>query len=228
MKRILTTALSALLAISVYAADTNSAPVIEVTGTATINIVPDRITIEIGLEEYFRPSAADSVRVPLATIEKSVREVLGNAGVAESDITVSDFGNYRDRNVSSGFLMAERLSAILTDFSQLDKIGASLPDRGITSMQIVRLDNRDMESFNRQGLKAGLDAARAKAEFIADNENVRIMQLWEVVENGPAYYETPSFSNVAFDGGAGMDNMRRITRRYSVRARYLFSLDNNK
>ena len=28
-------------------------PVIEVTGSATMNIIPDRITIEIGMEEYY-------------------------------------------------------------------------------------------------------------------------------------------------------------------------------
>lgn len=50
--------------------------------------------------------------------------------------------------------------------------------------------------------------------------------IQEIVENGPNYYETPSFSNVAFDSGAGMENMRRIVRRYSVRVRYSFEKKN--
>lgn len=51
-------------------AETPVQPAIEVTGSATLNIVPDRITVEIGMEEYYDHRAAgDSVLVPLADIE---------------------------------------------------------------------------------------------------------------------------------------------------------------
>lgn len=33
----------------------------------------------------------------------------------------------------------------------------------------------------------------------------------------------PAFSNVAFDGGSGMENMRRIVRRYGVKVKYMFN-----
>ncbi len=36
-----------------YAQNSNPA-FIEVTGSATLNIIPDRISIEIGMEEYYR------------------------------------------------------------------------------------------------------------------------------------------------------------------------------
>ena len=73
-----------------------------------------------------------------------------------------------------------------------------------------------------EGLKSALEAARSKAEFIAKEEGLSITSPLEIVENGPNYYETPSFSNVAYDSGSGMENMRRIVRRYSIKARYLF------
>ena len=60
--------------------------------------------------------------------------------------------------------------------------------------------------------------------FIAANEGLTIEMPCEIVENGPNYYDTPSYSNVAFDGGAGMENMRRIVRRYSVKVRYHYTL----
>ncbi len=195
--------------------------IIEVTGTASLNIVPDRITVEIGIEEYFRAASGDSVKVKIADIERKVRAALAEVGVSE--VTVSDMGNYRNRSVSDKFLMAKTLSTVLTDLSQLNKIASRLPSQGISSFQISGLDNSDMESYNRQGLKAALDAAREKALFIADNENVKLVMPLEIVETGPNYYETPRFSNVAFDSGAGMDHMRRISRRYSVKVRYLFT-----
>lgn len=218
------TAIAAIAAATPAAAQTVPVPgTIEVTGSATVNIVPDRITIEIGMEEYYRHSpSGDSVMVKLPKIEKGVRSALKDAGVPDSLIIVSDVGNYRDRAMSAAFLMARRLSATLSDFSQIDRIAAGLDRDGITSFTITRTDNSDMERYNREGLKAALDAARAKAAFIAENEGLTLGEPYEIVENGPVYYGTPAFSNVAYDTGAGMDNMRRIVRRYSVKARYLF------
>ena len=204
------------------AAEAQTEPSIEVTGTATVYIVPDRITVEIGMEEYFKPGFIDSTKVKIADIERDVRKVLKKAGVKESSVTVTDMGNYRDRAMSTKFLMAKRISAVVSDFDELDKIAANLPERGVTSFQITKLDNTDMEKYNREGLKSALEAARSKAEFIAKEEGLSITSPLEIVENGSNYYETPSFSNVAYDSGSGMENMRRIVRRYSVKARYLF------
>lgn len=205
------------------AAQTEQSPTIEVTGSATVNIVPDRITIEIGMEEYYDPvSGGDSVIVKLADIEKKVRAALHGAGIADKDIVMTDMGNYRDREMKNGFLMAKKLSATVDDFSKIDRIADTMGRKGISSFNITRIDNTEMERYNRQGLKAALDAARDKAQFIAETEGVKLSFPLEIVENGPNYYDTPTFSNVAFDSGAGMENMRRIVRRYSVKVRYYF------
>lgn len=204
-------------------------PVIEVSGTASISIIPDRITIEIGMEEYYkRLSGGDSVVVKLSEIEQHLRKVLAEANVADSMIILSDIGNYSYRSVSQHFLMAKRIHVVLTGFGQLEAISGKMGMEGINSFRIASLDNSDMAEYNRQGLKAALDAARAKAEFIARNENLKIRMPYEIVENGPSYYDTPApmlkASNVMYDGmeyGGGMESMRRIMRRYSVRVRYL-------
>lgn len=205
-------------------AQTIKSPTIEVTGSATINIVPDRITIEVGMEEYYKVKVfGDSSIVRLSDIEKNVRTAFAMAGVPDNQIVVSDIGNYRNRDVSANFLMAKRLSATVTNFSQIENIYDRLDRRGITSFNITRIENSDMERYNREGLKAALDAARDKAEYIAENEGLTITMPYEIVENGPNYYESPSFSNVAFDSGSGMENLRRIVRRYSVKVSYMFS-----
>ncbi|HBI58397.1 MAG: SIMPL domain-containing protein [Duncaniella sp.] len=198
---------------------------IEVTGSATVNIVPDRITVEVGMEEYYETGRnGDSLLVKLHQIEKDVRHVFGTAGVEDSRIVVADMGNYRNREVSSDFLMAKTLSANVSDWSQIELIAEKLSRKGITRFNIAKIDNPEIEKYNRQGLKAALDAAREKAVFIAANEGLTIEMPCEIVENGPNYYDTPSYSNVAFDGGAGMENMRRIVRRYSVKVRYHYTL----
>lgn len=217
--------LMAMLLLSVIAGHAEGAdtPVIEVTGSATMNIIPDRITIEIGMEEYYKHKASgDSTIVKLSDIEKDVRKTLREAGVPDSMIVVSELGNYRNRDMSSTFLMAKRLSSTVSDFDQIERISDRLDRKGIVCFNITKIDNSDMGQYNRQGLKAALDAARQKAEFIAENEGLKLLMPYEIVEttNEPSMYS--AFSNVAYDGGSGMENMRRIVRRYSVKVRYLF------
>lgn len=217
--------LLAMLLLSVIAGHAEGAdtPVIEVTGSATMNIIPDRITIEIGMEEYYKHKASgDSTIVKLYDIEKDVRKTLREAGVPDSMIVVSELGNYRNRDMSSTFLMAKRLSATVSDFNQIERISDRLDRKGIVCFNITKIDNSDMEQYNRQGLKAALDAARQKAEFIAENEGLKLLMPYEIVEttNEPSMYS--AFSNVAYDGGSGMENMRRIARLYSVKVCYLF------
>lgn len=215
----------AMLLLSVIAGHAEGAdtPVIEVTGSATMNIIPDRITIEIGMEEYYKHKASgDSTIVKLSDIEKDIRKTLVEAGVPDSLIVVSDLGNYRNRDMSSTFLMAKRLSATVYDFNQIERISDRLDRKGIVCFNITKIDNSDMGQYNRQGLKAALVAARQKAEFIAENEGLKLLMPYEIVEttNEPSMYS--AFSNVAYDGGSGMENMRRIVRRYSVKVCYLF------
>ena len=217
--------LLAMFLLSVIAGHAEGAdtPVIEVTGSATMNIIPDRITIEIGMEEYYKHKASgDSTIVKLYDIEKDVRKTLREAGVPDSMIVVSELGNYRNRDMSSTFLMAKRLSATVSDFDQIERISDRLDRKGIVCFNITKIDNSDMGQYNRQGLKAALDAARQKAEFIAENEGLKLLMPYEIVEttNEPSMYS--AFSNVAYDGGSGMENMRRIVRRYSVKVCYLF------
>lgn len=208
--------------ISVFSARAqNSVPTIEVTGSATLNIVPDRITIEIGIEEYFKQSLIDSTKVKLSSIEKEIRKAVKKSGINENSITVADLGNYRDRSMSNKFLMAQRLSLVLTDFNQLETLASELPAQGVTSFRITNLDNSDMMTYNRKGLKAALEAAKEKAGFIAEIDGLTTPVPWEIVENFTDNYGPSPISNVAYTMGDGMENMRCIIRRYSVRVKYI-------
>lgn len=224
MKKMFISLTALLMSVIVADAQNNTPNMIEVTGSATLNIIPDRISIEIGMEEYFKQKTfGDSTIVKLADIEKRIRKTLRDAGVPDSLIIVSDLGNYRDRDISATFLMAKRLSATVSDFSQIEYISDRLDRNGITAFNITKTDYSDMARYNREGLKSALDAARQKAEFIAENEGLQIIAPYEIIETtgDPSGYST--FSNVAYSGGSGMENLRRIVRRYSVKVRFIFS-----
>ena len=66
--------------------------------------------------------------------------------------------------MSSTFLMAKRLSATVSDFNQIERISDRLDRKGICGASISRKSTTpDMEQYNRQGLKAALDAAPAES-----------------------------------------------------------------
>lgn len=225
MKKIASIIILLLLGVTGLMAQTGTTPpYIEVSGSATINIVPDRITVEIGMEEYYKQRMfGDSILIKLGDIEKSVRRTLNQAGVPDSQIFVSDMGNHRNRDIATTFLMAKRLAAIVNDFSQIEAISRNLDRNGMTSFNIVKTDNSQMEKYNREGLKAALDAARLKAQFIAENEGLQLSLPYEIIETTNELCAYSTVSNVAYDGGSGMENMRRIPRRYSVKVRYRFN-----
>ena len=124
MKRNLLSLIILLLAGMPFSLKAQSTCTVEVTGTATQNILPDRVTIEIGLEEYYKSKMlfGDSTVVKLSDIEKDVIKTLVKGGVSESDISVSDVGNYLNQNKSSNFLMAEQLRVTVSNMTQLRKI----------------------------------------------------------------------------------------------------------
>lgn len=211
--------------LAVYAQESAT---IELTGSATISIVPDRITIEIGIEEYLQSSAnGDSTVVTLQDIEKRIRHILTSSGVPNSDINLSDMGNSRNKRVDSPFLMAERISAIVTDVRQLKQIAGQLSDKGVTSFRITDMDNSNMATFNRQGLKAALNAAREKADAIAADCGTKVSLIWKIIETSPEYQSFNPISNVAYKGGNGLEGIASIERRYSVRVTFLMFTNNS-
>lgn len=194
---------------------------VEVSGTATLDIVPDRITVEIGMQEYYRHgNRGDSTLVTLNHIEKEVRRVLSGESIPDSAVTLADVGNSLDPARSKSLLMAKRLSVVLHSFDRLESLASAISLPGVNSFSLARIDNSRMADYNRRGLKAALDAAKNKAAFIAADAGLILTLPVEIVENGPGYYESPSFSNVSLQYDGAMDSMRRIVRRYSVRVKY--------
>lgn len=211
---------------------------IEVNGSSSVSITPDVLYVEIGMREYYKPLAdGDSVRVTIGEIEKRVNKSLEKAGVKMDDVTITDYGNYHYPWISKAFLMSKTISAKLTSMDQLVELAEHMNIKGVISFRISKTDASDMEKYNRQGLKAALDKAREKAEFIAKNEGLELIMPIDIVEDGPIYYEEAMVTNVMLNGvaedaaadmgaprmmakGATMDSMKKIVRRYNVRVIY--------
>ena len=139
---------------------------IEVTGTSEVEIIPDEIHFVIGIKEYFEEEF-DGVSKPeeyrtkvrIEDIESRMREALHSIGITDSDIRTQDVGDYwRERGLD--FLIGKNLDITLHDFTMIDKIISVIDTKGVSSMRIGEMSNKDILKYHEQGKKDALLAAR--------------------------------------------------------------------
>ena len=223
--RLLTLAIS-LLAILSSQAQTNER-YIEVTGTAEVEIVPDRIHYLIEIREYFEEefdgkSKPEEYRtkVPLSEIEQGLREALDKAGIPRNAIRTQEIGDYW-RQQGQDFLVSKRFDITLTDFHQINEIVKRIDTKGIHTMRIGELENQDMLAYHKKGKIEALKAAQQKATYLVEALGKRLGDVIRVVEKDSGNAYPFAQSNVLSSDAASFDNFRTIKKHYSILARIL-------
>lgn len=222
--RLLTLAIS-LLAILSSQAQTNER-YIEVTGTAEVEIVPDRIHYLIEIREYFEEefdgkSKPEEYRtkVPLSEIEQGLREALDKAGIPRNAIRTQEIGDYW-RQQGQDFLVSKRFDITLTDFNQINEIVKRIDTKGIHTMRIGELENQDMLAYHKKGKIEALKAAQQKATYLVEALGKRLGDVIRVVEKDCGNAYPFAQSNVLSSDAASFDNFRTIKKNYSILARF--------
>ena len=188
---------------------------IEVTGTSEVEIVPDEIHYIIEIKEYFAEefdgkSKEEDYRtkVPLARIEEGLRETLREAGVPNDAVRTQEIGDYwRER---TGVPRLKRFDLTLTDFKQIDRIVRHVDTKGIHTMRIGELKNKDMQLYHQKGKIAALMAAREKAAYLVEALGQKLGGVERIIENGNNGF-SPVFtaqSNVSSSDAASFDGFR--------------------
>ncbi len=212
---------------------------IEVTGTSEVEIIPDEIHFVIGIKEYFEEEF-DGVSKPeeyrtkvrIEDIESRMREALHSIGITDSDIRTQDVGDYwRERGLD--FLIGKNLDITLHDFTMIDKIISVIDTKGVSSMRIGEMSNKDILKYHEQGKKDALLAAREKAEYMAEALGEKIGKVLSIVEHGGGtdHYTVVQNSKLRMDSAAfgsaeaapaasASDAFRTIKYTYSVTCRF--------
>ena len=202
---------------------------IEVTGTSEIEIVPDEIHYIIEIKEYFAEefdgkSKAEEykTKVPLTGIEQDLRSVLRKTGIPENAIRVQEIGDYwRERG--HDFLVGKSFDIKLGDFRQIDDILKRLDTKGVKTMRLGELKNKEMQAYRQKGKIEALKAAQAKAAYLVEALGKRLGSVIRIVEPQEAAGFSPYFnaqSNVRSSAADSYDNFRTIKLNYSMSARF--------
>ena len=217
-------AISLLTAISLQA-QTNER-YIEVTGTSEIEIVPDKIHYLIEIREYFEEefdgkSKPEEYRtkVPLSEIEQGLREALDNAGIPNSAIRTQEIGDYW-RQQGQDFLVSKKFDITLTDFNQINEIVKCIDTKGIHTMRIGQLENKDILAYHQEGKIEALKAAQRKATYLVEALGKRLGDVIRIVEEESNNAFLFAQSNVLSSDAASFDNFRTIKKNYSILVRF--------
>lgn len=212
---------------------------IEVTGTSEVEIIPDEIHFVIGIKEYFEEefdgkSKPEDYRtkVRIEDIESQMRKALHSIGITDNDIRTQDVGDYwRERGLD--FLIGKNLDITLHDFTMIDRIISVIDTKGVSSMRIGEMSNKDILKYHEQGKKDALLAARNKAEYMAEALGEKVGEVLSIVEHGGGtdHYTVVQNSKLRMDGAAfgsaeaapaasASDAFRTIKYTYSVTCRF--------
>lgn len=225
MKTRLLVLVISLLAIFPLQAQTNGR-YIEVTGTSEIEIVPDKIHYIIKIQEYFEEefdgkSKPEEYRtkVPLSRIEQGLRKSLAEAGIMQDAIRTLEIGDYW-RKQGQDFLVSKQFDITLTDFKQIDEIIKHIDTKGINTMRIGELENKDMLAYHQKGKIEALKAAQRKAAYLVEALGKKLGGVLRIVEGNNAGGISFAQSNVMSSNAVSFDNFRTIKKNYSVLVRF--------
>lgn len=180
--------LSMLMLVTLSLQAQTSEHYIEVTGTSEIEIMPDKIHYIIEIREYFKEEFEEwakpeeyRTKVPLSQIEKDLRKVLKEVGVLDSAVRTQEIGDYW-RKQGQDFLISKQFDITLTDFKQIDEIIKHIDTKGINTMRIGELENKDMLAYHQKGKTEALKAAQRKATYLVEALGKRLGNVIRIVE----------------------------------------------
>ena len=199
---------------------------IEVTGTSEIEIVPDKIHYLIEIREYFEEefdgkSKPEEYRtkVPLSEIEQGLREALAYASIPQNAIRTQEIGDYW-RQQGQDFLVSKKFDITLTDFNQINEIIKHIDTKGIHTMRIGELENKDMLAYHQKGKIEALKAAQKKAVYLVEALGKRLGDVIRIVEKDSGDALPFVQSNVLSSEAILFDNFRTIKKNYSMQVRF--------
>ena len=136
---------------------------IEVTGSAEMEVIPNRIYLQISISEKDKNSDES-----LEVREQKMYNALKKIGIdVENKLSIISFSSTYIRYFfkRTTVLKAKQYELLLTDALQLAPVYATLDSLDITQVNIVKLDHSDIEKFKEETQIKAVIAAQNKAKL---------------------------------------------------------------
>ncbi|HEX5760279.1 MAG TPA: SIMPL domain-containing protein [Thermoanaerobaculia bacterium] len=186
--------------------DVHPVPALTVQGTGQVQAPPDEATVRLGVAAQ-RPTAREA-QGEVNRIANAVLAAIGGLGVPREQIQTSELQLYpvyaQDAQPPERGLATEprvvgyrAVNVVSVRLEKLDLIGPVVDaglEAGANQIEGVSFGLRAAIAARQQALRQAADAARQKAEALAEALGVRLAGLLEVAEGGVSIV-TPRFAN---------------------------------
>ncbi len=230
MKKILFTILLSACTLATFAQNIDTRRKIEVMGTAETEVTPDIIYFAISLKEYFKDSANKN-KVEIEALEKQLQTAVLTAGIPKENFMINNISSYNytwEKKKNPGFLARKQYRIKLTDLNKLDQIMSAVDPKGLEYTNIESYDYSGIETLKKELKVKSLQAAKAKATYMAEAINEKVGNALEIYEINNESYPQPIYrANVmmmkAESGSAADSSMpdidfKKIKLSYQTRA----------
>lgn len=224
---------SLLLAQDIFPEDEKNRT-ISVTGSASMEVMPDEIILSITLEEYweeqFLPNAKREdykTKVLIVDIETEFFNKIDKIGIPKDSLLLESSGRswvWRPLSV-----VYKNYKVSVASFEVADQILYEMDFYGVKSAGINELKNKDISEYRADVKKQAMLAAKNKAAYLLetiDEDLGRVISIRERSHEGNSSFFRPNFSarsntRMSSAGQANNeDTFRSIPLRYEIEATF--------
>ena len=141
------------------------------------------------------------------------------AGIPQSAVRTQEVGDYW-RKQGQDFLVSKKFDITLSDFKQIDQIVKHIDTKGVNTMRIGELENKDMLDYHQKGKIEALKAAQRKAAYLVEAVGKKLGSVIRIVEEQNNYGFSLAQNSVMSADAASFDGFRTIKKHYSMLVRF--------
>jgi uncharacterized protein len=158
---------------------------ISVTGSASMEIIPDEIYVQVDLREY-KKKGEDKTE-----LDKIKADFLANCkavGIADGDISVASYDGYnmaniwRRRKKDPELLASISYQIKFNNTRMIDDLVDNLDDQATNNFRIVRTSHSKIVEYRRQLKVQAVKAAKEKAVYLTEAVNEQLGQAIDIDE----------------------------------------------
>jgi uncharacterized protein YggE len=164
---------------------------VQVTGSASINVIPDRVLIQLGVQSNGATTSA--VQSANATAIQSVIRALQSQGIPAKDIATDWYiiePVYDDYNslYIKGYRINNMVAVTVRDASKTSKVIAAALEAGANQVVNVEFYTSELRTYRDQARELAMKAAGEKAQALAQAAGAETGCVVTISENTWSYY----------------------------------------
>jgi len=169
----------------------NTGRTVHVSGTAVVNVTPDRVLIQLGVQSNGRtPQLTEAVNS--ATVYRVIQAVKIQ-GVAEKDIVTDRFvidpiyENYDSLSIK-GYRIYNMIAITLRDIDQVNEVIIAALGAGANQVVNVEFYLSDLRKYRDRARELAMTAAGEKAQDLAEAAGAQAGCVLSISENSWSYF----------------------------------------